>query len=134
MYVASGSYDGTVRIWDAETGDVVAGPFTGHTHVINSVTISQDGKFIASGSDDKTVRIWDAEGGKKEVISPIYCINIMLTNLFLTTVIISRTCYLQTAGTCKMDGSFPTQPASFGYHPCFVMGSCAQTIHLSLVM
>ena len=57
--IASGSFDETVRVWDPETGKLVAGPFEGHSHWVHSVAFSPDGTRIASGSEDRTVRIWD---------------------------------------------------------------------------
>ncbi|KIM21760.1 hypothetical protein M408DRAFT_80079, partial [Serendipita vermifera MAFF 305830] len=62
--VASGSQDKTIRVWDGETGEVVAGPFSGHTFWVNSVAFSPDGRHIASGSHDTTIRVWDAETGE----------------------------------------------------------------------
>ncbi|KAG8724739.1 hypothetical protein FRC09_015006 [Ceratobasidium sp. 395] len=61
--IVSGSIDGKVRIWDAETGDAVLGPLIGHSGEVNSVAFSPDGHWIASGSDDETIRLWDAEAG-----------------------------------------------------------------------
>ena len=61
--IISGSYDKTVRIWDAETGKQIH-QLNGHDGDVMSVAISNDCKRIISGSDDKTVRIWDAETGK----------------------------------------------------------------------
>ncbi|KIM21691.1 hypothetical protein M408DRAFT_80136, partial [Serendipita vermifera MAFF 305830] len=53
--VVSGSYDNTVRIWDAETG---------HEHWVTSVGFSLDGRRVVSGSRDTTARIWGVETGK----------------------------------------------------------------------
>ncbi|KAG8739326.1 hypothetical protein FRC10_005784 [Ceratobasidium sp. 414] len=63
-YIASGSDDQTVRIWDAQTGQPVGQTLNGHTDSILSVAYSPDGAYIASGSDDETVRIWDARTGR----------------------------------------------------------------------
>ncbi|KAJ7664193.1 WD40-repeat-containing domain protein [Mycena rosella] len=62
-WIASGSEDKTVRIWDSQTGALVAGPFKGHTLTVTSVHFSLDGVRIASGSDDRTIRVWDSGTG-----------------------------------------------------------------------
>jgi WD40 repeat protein len=61
--IASSSFDLTILVWDAVTGDVVAGPSKGHTSIIVSVSFSPDGKRIASSSWDHTIRVWDARTG-----------------------------------------------------------------------
>jgi WD40 repeat protein len=59
-HIISGSYDTTIRIWDAKTGAAVAKPLKGHNEWMSSVAYSPDGQYIVSGSYDKTIRIWDA--------------------------------------------------------------------------
>src|SRR6266576_4641246 len=61
--IVSGSYDDTIRLWDAETGEALRAPLEGQDRV-TSVSFSPDGKYIVSGSDDKTIRLWDAETGE----------------------------------------------------------------------
>ncbi|KAG8984013.1 hypothetical protein FRB90_005624, partial [Tulasnella sp. 427] len=63
--IASGSTYGTVRLWDAETGQQSGEPLEGHTARVTSVALSPDGKRIASGSSDGTVRLWDADTGQQ---------------------------------------------------------------------
>ncbi|CCL98577.1 uncharacterized protein FIBRA_00578 [Fibroporia radiculosa] len=63
--IVSGSSDGTVRVWDADTGLQVGSTLRDCTGSITSVTISQDGRRIVSGSWDGTVRVWDADTGRQ---------------------------------------------------------------------
>ena len=62
--IASGSYDGTVKVWDASTGQETSDPARAHGSV-GSVAFSPDGKRIASGSHDGTVKVWDASTGQE---------------------------------------------------------------------
>ena len=60
--LASGSWDKTIRMWDAETGALLR-TLEGHTEAVLSVAFSPDSSLLASGSWDKTIRMWDAETG-----------------------------------------------------------------------
>ncbi|KAL0957198.1 hypothetical protein HGRIS_003290 [Hohenbuehelia grisea] len=63
--IVSGSYDKTIRIWDATTGEQVGEALRGHEAGVMSVAFSHDGTRIVSGSYDKTIRIWDATTGEQ---------------------------------------------------------------------
>ncbi|PVF95775.1 WD40 repeat-like protein, partial [Serendipita vermifera] len=58
--IVSGSDDRTIRVWNAETGEMVVGQSQAHTDWVTSVSFSRDGTRIASGSKDMTIRVWDA--------------------------------------------------------------------------
>jgi WD40 repeat protein len=68
LLVASGSWDKTVRLWDAATGRPVGEPLTGHREGVSRVALCvspSDGRLlVASGSRDRTVRLWDAATGR----------------------------------------------------------------------
>ncbi|KIM21959.1 hypothetical protein M408DRAFT_333160 [Serendipita vermifera MAFF 305830] len=63
--IVSGSWDKTIRIWDAVTGTAVGDPLKGHEDVVASIVYSPDGQKIASGSWDGTIRVWDAVTGAR---------------------------------------------------------------------
>ena len=58
-WVATGSADKTIRIWDLSTGRSLR-TLTGHTDLVWSLAFSRDGKRLVSASQDGTVRVWDA--------------------------------------------------------------------------
>lgn len=62
-YVVSGAGDGTLTLWDEQTGAYIRA-FTGHTAAINAVNYSPSGQTFASASDDGTVRLWNARTGE----------------------------------------------------------------------
>jgi WD40 repeat protein len=68
--IVSGSSDGTVRLWDAQTGQQIGPPLKGHRKTVDSVAISPDGKRIVSGNNDGTLQLWDAQTGQ-QIGSPL---------------------------------------------------------------
>ena len=61
--LASASWEGTVRLWDAASGEQLL-VLRGHEGGITSVAFSPDGTRLASASLDQTVRLWDLATGK----------------------------------------------------------------------
>jgi hypothetical protein len=56
--VASGGWDGTVRIWDVTSGDSLC-VLEGHDGNVTAAALHPTGRQAASGGEDRTVRLWD---------------------------------------------------------------------------
>ena len=56
-YVASGSWDHTVQVWDAKTrAQILSYP---HNDIVDALAWSPNSRYLASGSWDHTVQVWD---------------------------------------------------------------------------
>jgi guanine nucleotide-binding protein subunit beta-2-like 1 protein len=60
-YALTGSWDGTLRLWDLKKG-VTSRRFVSHTKDVLAVAFSPDNRQIASGGRDKNLKIWNTVG------------------------------------------------------------------------
>jgi WD40 repeat protein len=63
--VVCGSEDGSVHIWNTQTGQQIWKTSQRHEATVTSVAFSPDGKQIVSGSNDSAVHVWDAQTGQQ---------------------------------------------------------------------
>lgn len=58
QWVASASFDKSVKLWNGTTGKFVAA-FRGHVGPVYQISWSADSRLILSGSKDSTLKVWD---------------------------------------------------------------------------
>lgn len=68
QFALSCSWDGTLRLWDLNTGKTTR-RFVGHSKDVLSVAFSSDNRQIVSGSRDKTIKLWNTLGECKFTIT-----------------------------------------------------------------
>ncbi|MFF4402464.1 trypsin-like peptidase domain-containing protein [Streptomyces sp. NPDC001480] len=66
IFAARAPYSGTLRVWDAVTGEPIGNPLTGHTAWIRAVAIGRAGNrdIIATVTWTDGLRVWDATTGQ----------------------------------------------------------------------
>jgi WD40 repeat protein/transcriptional regulator with XRE-family HTH domain len=63
--IATGSIDGTAKIWDTASGKELLTLQTAAQGAVNSVAFSPDGKLLAAGTDSGITRIWNVSTGEE---------------------------------------------------------------------
>ena len=58
--LATGLFDGTVKLWDVGTKEYIA-TLEGHPDAVWSLSFSPDGSLLATGSSDSTVKLWNVQ-------------------------------------------------------------------------
>jgi guanine nucleotide-binding protein subunit beta-2-like 1 protein len=61
LFAVSGSWDGSLRLWDLSVGTSTR-QFVSHKKDVLSVAFSADNRQIVSGSRDKTIKLWNTVG------------------------------------------------------------------------
>jgi WD40 repeat protein len=60
MFLATGSCDKTVNLWNPENGELL-GTLNGHKGNVKTISFSPDGTRLATGDSQRTIKIWNME-------------------------------------------------------------------------
>lgn len=60
--LASGGDDGTIRLWNLQTGELKK-TFKGHKSAVSVLVFSPDGQTLATGSADESIKLWNLQTG-----------------------------------------------------------------------
>ncbi|KAI0807782.1 miller-Dieker lissencephaly protein [Fomes fomentarius] len=62
-YLATGSRDKTIKLWDTQSGQILRN-LAGHDNWVRALVFHPTGKFLLSASDDYTIRVWELSTGR----------------------------------------------------------------------
>ncbi|KAH9945803.1 dynein regulator [Epithele typhae] len=62
-YLATGSRDKTIKLWDAQSGQMLRN-LAGHDNWVRALVFHPSGKYLLSASDDYTIRVWELATGR----------------------------------------------------------------------
>ncbi|KAG0266056.1 hypothetical protein DFQ27_000187 [Actinomortierella ambigua] len=68
-WIASASFDKSVKIWNAQTGEFISS-LRGHVAEVYQVVWSSDSRMILSASKDSTIKLWDLKTKKMKMELP----------------------------------------------------------------
>lgn len=69
-FVASGSYDGSIGIWDVTTGKLVGQPLVSRYGGVSDVAFSPDGTTLISANGNSNIVLWDLQ--KRQELNRIH--------------------------------------------------------------
>ena len=112
--LAVGQSDGTIKLWDMETGELRA-RMERHREDIYCLAFSADSTLLASGSRDKTARLWDATEGKHLGLlqghqSPVTCVAFAADGKTLASATAQAMIYLWDVAEHELLGTMAGQP------------------------
>lgn len=84
-FLASASFDNSVKLWDGRTGKFIAN-LRGHVASVYRVAWSSDSRMLASASKDSTIKLWNLQTFKIKVDLPghedeVYCVDFLADKL-----------------------------------------------------
>ncbi|KAF8838799.1 WD40 repeat-like protein [Paxillus ammoniavirescens] len=76
--IAAHAGDGRVRVWDANSGEVVFDYLEGHSGHVRCTAFTSNGRqLVTATSQDSTIRRWDTQSGEILTIIPTHSVSIV---------------------------------------------------------
>lgn len=100
-YCATGSWDSTIRIWNATTSNQVCQGVLRVRDEVHSIAFSPNGKILAAGCCDRSVFFWQMDTATKTGV-PLWVLSHFHTTSWCS-IQFGRDCALATSGGTKAD-------------------------------
>ncbi|ODA29612.1 WD40 repeat domain-containing serine/threonine protein kinase [Planctopirus hydrillae] len=68
QWIVTSSWDNSVKVWKAATGESMVRLEGGHTSAVNMASFSPDGELILTASDDGTAKLWNWKDAPPKVV------------------------------------------------------------------
>ncbi|CAE6375190.1 unnamed protein product [Rhizoctonia solani] len=124
-FLAAGTVDGRIIIWDAASCRMAIDPIAAHDGMIRAIAFSPDGTRICSGSHDLTLCVWDVQTGHLVAgplqghIDHIYTADYSPDGLWLASGSADGTVYIWSTDTWKHKGNALSEPGQKVYSVAF---------------
>ena len=69
--LASGSGDGTIRLWDTRRHRQLGSPLDGSRAGVSAISFAPNGRMLAAGQGDGTLRVWDVAGSRPVAVDSL---------------------------------------------------------------
>ncbi len=63
--IATAHLDGTINLWDANTGKSISVLKEGHEYLTNKAKFAKEGRILVTAAGDNSIRLWDVEKGSQ---------------------------------------------------------------------
>jgi pre-rRNA-processing protein IPI3 len=152
MYLAAGSYDGKISLWELTTGDLVGYIANAHYKQVTAIRFTGDSTCFVSGSNDSSIRVWMISSVVKNLnpsskylftehslpITDLYCTSSLFstTRLFSCSSDTSLKVYDLSSGSVLTSFSFPEPVTTITVNTTqtivFVGSSCGKIYRIDL--
>lgn len=122
--LATGSYDGDIRVWDTATGKQLH-QLDGHNGAVFDLAFRPNSSLLGSASGDRTVKLWDTKSGERlttftEPTKEVYALAFSANGKRLAAAGIESRIRIWSIGEKIRDGTSPLLYSRYGHEGAII--------------